>query len=144
MGKRIIGRLPVNVRYTVIDTAYKAKDAIDFSVCDNCGKIISNIAIIENEQNQRYSVGLDCASTMQLYRNDQVFNVIEAKKLLARRARFVKWYRNEYKSHVIENNGIWLYDHVVSEWSSSFTYRMTLKGFAGSYPGIARELNISN
>ena len=75
MQKRIIGRLPVNVRYTVIDTAYKAKDAIDFSVCDNCGKIISNIAIIENEQNQRYSVGLDCASTMQLYRNDQVFNV---------------------------------------------------------------------
>ena len=36
--------MPVNVRYTVIDTAYKAKDAIDFSVCDNCGKIISNIA----------------------------------------------------------------------------------------------------
>jgi len=131
--KKLIGRLPVNCKYNVIDTSYKAKDAFDFCTCDNCGKIISNIAVIENEQKQRFNVGLDCAMTMSLYQNDAVFNIIEAKKELARRAKFTKWYLTKCQSVVDDNGLLWFFKTKTEKWTPDWIYRMKKEYFIKNY-----------
>lgn len=134
--KKIIGKLPVNVKYNVVNIDYKPKDAIDYTICDNCGKIISNIAIMEDEDKKRFSVGLDCASTMQLYQNNEIFNLIQAKKELARRAKFVRWFNKEYKGHIIDEGNIWFYKSKVTEWQHYWIYRMNLEHFKNNYPTL--------
>lgn len=130
--QRFIGKLPVNCKYNVINISYKAKDAVDYCICDNCGKIISNIAVIENEKKQIFCVGLDCATTMSLYQNDSVFDLIQAKKELARRAKFVKWYKTQCKS-IIEDGGYYFYETETKEWRSNWKYRMKKEYFDNTY-----------
>lgn len=134
MAKRLIGKLPVNQKYKVITIDYKPLNELSATTCDNCDKIISNIASIKNESGKVYNVGLDCASTMQLYQNNEVFNLIEAKKKLARRARFVKWYKTKKQGQWVNENNIWFYERPVNEWSVNFTYRMNYEYFKRNYP----------
>jgi len=139
--KKIIGKLPVNQKYEVIAIDYVSLEEGGGGCCDNCGKIISNIATIKNEAGQLYSVGLDCAGTMSLYQNNQVFNLIETKKILARRARLVKWIKTEFKGGVISlagKNSKWsdeilLYKRPATKWSSGYIYRLGLKYFKKTY-----------
>jgi hypothetical protein len=32
--------------------------------CQNCGKVLSNVAVVENAEGQSFQVGLDCAATL--------------------------------------------------------------------------------
>jgi hypothetical protein len=62
--KAIDGALPMNTRYKIIDISY-GKLENQASSCENCGKLISNIATIEDESNnKRYNVGCDCAEAL--------------------------------------------------------------------------------
>jgi hypothetical protein len=132
MPKRIIGKLPVNVKYKINSINYLPCECA--TVCDNCGKIISNIANISNENGKTFSVGLDCADTMSCYNNNEEHQLLEHKKILARRAKFVKWFKTEYKSHFIRDNNIWFYKSMQTEWQSFWTYRMPLDFFRNTYP----------
>jgi hypothetical protein len=40
------------------------------TTCENCGKVISNIAEIKNSSNTVFQVGLDCAKTLQISNPD--------------------------------------------------------------------------
>ena len=131
--KNIIGKLPVNQKYQVIDISYSDLEN-SACACDNCGKIISNITTIKNESGAIFNVGLDCAVTMQLYKNDQFFNILEAKKILARRARFVKWYKIKKRSTIKNDDYLFFFDHLVSQWTANYTYRMPLEYFKKTYP----------
>lgn len=152
---KYIGRLPVNVNYQVIGIDYQSLED-NAGACDNCGKIISNMATIKNEAGAIYTVGLDCASTMQLYKNDAIFNLIEAKKELARRAKFVKWVRTsqkEGKFSIVKSSGTredgteWaefsFYHRAgVTEWAHYWKYRMSEKFFYKTYPGLSNIISL--
>jgi len=61
--KRVIRRnLPVNDKYVLIDSFYTSME--NGTCCDNCNKIIANIAVIKNDADKIYHVGLDCAETL--------------------------------------------------------------------------------
>jgi len=65
--KRIIQRnLPLNVKYQLIDKTYiPLVDSIG-TCCDNCNKLIANIATVKNEAGKVYNIGLDCLETFLL------------------------------------------------------------------------------
>lgn len=61
--KRIIRRnLPINDKYVLIDSFYAGME--NGTCCDNCNKIIANIAVIKNNDNDVFHVGMDCAATL--------------------------------------------------------------------------------
>lgn len=59
--KFIKHNLPVD-NYEIIDTFSLSEG--DYIVCDNCGKVIRNIAVVQDSKGRRYNVGLDCAETL--------------------------------------------------------------------------------
>lgn len=134
--KRLIGKLPVNVKYQIIDISYKSKDDNNYCVCDNCNKITSNIATIKNKSGNVYNVGMDCASTIQLYQNNEIFNIIEAKKILARRARFTKWVKTHKISALRQDNMVYMYDYPATQWESNYRYKMPYDYLLKTYPGL--------
>lgn len=66
IDKKVIRRnLPINDIYKIVDSYYLGSLADgNGCACDNCNKIITNVAVIENKQGVKYNVGLDCAETL--------------------------------------------------------------------------------
>lgn len=59
--KYIKRELPAD-RYTLVDS-YSLGEG-DYITCQNCGKVIRNIGIVEDSKGRRYCVGMDCAATL--------------------------------------------------------------------------------
>jgi len=65
--KKIIRRnLPINDIYILVDSYYTGSLVDGFgTICQNCNKLITNVAVIENKEKQKFNVGLDCAETLK-------------------------------------------------------------------------------
>lgn len=64
-NKQIIQRaLPLNVKYFLVGTTYQSIEDGGGCSCDNCGKLITNVATIRNESGNSYAIGLDCLDTI--------------------------------------------------------------------------------
>lgn len=59
--KFIKHNLPAD-KYEIVDTFSLSEG--DYIVCDNCGKVIRNVAVVKDSHGNRYNVGLDCAETL--------------------------------------------------------------------------------
>lgn len=70
--KSIIQRaLPLDVKYELLEVSYIP--VIDGgSSCDNCGKLISNIAHVKSSSGSHYHIGMDCLDTVIL--NNELLN----------------------------------------------------------------------
>jgi len=68
--KKIIERnLPLSEKYFLIDKKYiPLVDRVGMC-CDNCNKLISNIATVKSESNKTYNVGFDCLETFLINNN---------------------------------------------------------------------------
>lgn len=54
------GNLPIDTKYKLISIVH----CDDWQQCENCGKIISNVATIENLQGQQFGVGTECQESL--------------------------------------------------------------------------------
>ncbi len=64
--KNIIKRnLPLNVKYTVLEQKYIPLFDGGGCTCDNCGKLIANIATVKSK-NGVFNIGFDCMETFLL------------------------------------------------------------------------------
>jgi len=116
--------------------------------CDNCGKLIANIATLESE-GKRYSVGLDCLETL-LQQSETVLNwddqykfnwIYKAaiQKAKSTRAKITKL-KKEYPSLVVE----------LSEFEDRFGFRYSRTknghwdplGFDFTYQNEFKELTL--
>jgi hypothetical protein len=69
--KRIIQRsLPLNVKYDLISVSYLSLEDGGGCSCENCGKLITNIATVKSDK--VYNIGLDCLETVLL--NNELLN----------------------------------------------------------------------
>lgn len=69
MIKQIIKRnLPLNVKYTCIDKKYIPLVDGCGCTCDNCGRLIANIATVKSV-NGTFNIGFDCLETFLLNNN---------------------------------------------------------------------------
>lgn len=72
--KKVIKRnLPINVTYKLIDSYYTGGITDNPDFCENCGRPIANVAIIEDENHKTYHVGMDCAETLASIKNSLEF-----------------------------------------------------------------------
>lgn len=84
--KSIIRRnLPLNDNYIIVDSFYTG-GMENACTCDNCNKLITNVATIKNSKDVQFHVGLDCAETLtNLMGLDSVrFEFAEMKALVAK------------------------------------------------------------
>jgi hypothetical protein len=96
MNKAIIERnLPHNDNYKIISYAYVSLIDGNGTCCDNCGKLISNMVTIENQNGVQYIVGNDCANTLTFEKWKLVFEIEpafdEGKSL---RAKIIKGFKS--------------------------------------------------
>lgn len=88
------GHLRSDQSYELLNTEYNGKySEADLTAvcwqCENCDKPIANIATVKGTvDGKEYRIGLDCASTLVGITPDAVK---EAKKRMAREAKFRKW-----------------------------------------------------
>lgn len=69
--KKVIQRsLPLNVKYTLVGVSYLSLEDGGGCSCDNCGKLITNIAAIKSDR--VYNIGLDCLDSILL--NNDLLN----------------------------------------------------------------------
>lgn len=86
MKKVIQYRLPHSDIYTLTNIQYSGIEDGMACTCDNCGRLITNIANIKNNKGEKFNVGLDCAETLTGIGNTEDFeyakiNMREAIKL---------------------------------------------------------------
>lgn len=64
--KKVIQRsLPLDVEYSVVSVSYISLEDGGGCACDNCGKLITNMATVKSSKGQ-YIIGLDCLDTVIL------------------------------------------------------------------------------
>ena len=57
--KAIRRNLPFD-KYRIVESFYSP----DYCTCDNCNKVLKNVAVIQNSKSETFYVGLDCAQTL--------------------------------------------------------------------------------
>lgn len=105
--KAIIERnLPLNVKYVLIDKNYIPLENSCGTCCDNCGKLIANIATVKNENGNVYNIGFDCLETIlinnSLLSTNDVAEYEKVKKMIPKVLRFAK----QLKETIQLNNGL--------------------------------------
>lgn len=93
--KAIIQRsLPLNVRYVLTDKKYIPILEGGGSCCDNCGKLIANIATVKNTDGKSFTIGFDCLETLlinnSLLSTNDIAQYERAKKMIPKILRFAK------------------------------------------------------
>lgn len=84
--KITVRHLRIDVTYELIETYYAGGDS--GTCCDNCGKLITNIAKIKSSDGKINHIGLDCAETLTGIKNDFDFEYVhKARFATARQAR---------------------------------------------------------
>lgn len=65
MAKRVIQRnLPLDTKYILNEVTYLSIEDGGGHSCDNCGKLITNIAHISTTHGKQFSIGLDCLDSI--------------------------------------------------------------------------------
>ena len=130
--KATSGNLRIDQSYTMAGQEYNGKyntDDLCGESCENCGKYITNIAIVKGSDDGKiYRIGLDCASTLTGIEPDKI---AQAKKILAQKAKLYKELNTTIKTAIVnlKNNMAWLYDCDVTEFSYRFRWRMRYDSF---------------
>ena len=120
--KATSGNLRLDQTYKLVDSYYLGGlESIDFTQCENCGLAIANVAtVLGSVDNVKYHIGIDCASTLT---SINACEIAEAKKKLAKQARFVKSVKTECTFAIIGANFVWFYKKPVTKWESYWKAR---------------------
>ena len=106
--------LPIDCKYKVLGFDY-CGSILDGggSTCQNCNRIIVNIATVENEAGKKYDVGLDCAETLSLVDSSDFWKIKERE---AMHRKISKWVR-DIKARQTQNKPVsvekWENCHVI-------------------------------
>lgn len=94
--KTIIERqLNLKLKYIIVDKKYiPIEQSAGAYCCDNCGKLIANIATVKDEHGESFDIGFDCLETIlinnNLLSNGDIQEYERVKKLIPKVLRFAK------------------------------------------------------
>lgn len=136
--KAINGNLDMSKHYKLIDIEYGTVEDGAGEHCQNCGNFITNVAIVEREDGERFRIGLDCMNTII---NMSPSEKQEAKNRLNRLKRFYKHLKEEVKTIVYNPKyGLaWTYKRPVEKWEIGWKYRIVWNEF---HKNLIEKLNI--
>lgn len=121
MAKRNIWVLPMNEKYEIKNLIY-ADDAVTF--CKNCGRLIKNVAILQNSKWEVFEVWLDCAETLEQH---EISNYRQHQENKRAYRRYVKVILDIKKK--IKEDKIVKIERVKNEWAEypySYLFRYGL------------------
>ena len=104
--KAIRRNLPFD-KYKIVESFYSP----DYCTCDNCNKVLKNVAVVQNSKSETFYIGLDCAKTLsgltELDIENHENNFSEAKRIRAKVNKAIKLggilsVQNSYWSNDIE------------------------------------------
>lgn len=127
--------LPHNTTYKLVSSFHTG--GIENGVpCQNCGKLLSNVAVVANEAGESFQVGMDCAATLSTvnpFEFDQATDAFSTgKKVRAALLKGAKVYGEEY--------GVAVY--AIDEAGTEVVvqgHRMAVTGGASHCDGIFRH-----
>ena len=105
------GNLDISKKWILKESYYAGAETTDYITCENCGKLIKNIAVVQDETGKTCHIGVDCAATLTNITPDAIG---QAKKAINREIRFIKALK-EVKTIII-GGSIWFYKSIVTEW----------------------------
>lgn len=84
-------------KYSLLSCTYIALVDSSGTCCENCGRLISNMATISDESDNQYIVGLDCAKTILEKENYEVAKTEIAKsKKISEKIKMLEIYGKPY------------------------------------------------
>ncbi len=158
MAKRNIWVLPMNHTYKILGLSYRGAEEV-CDVCQNCWRMIQNIAVIQNEEWIKFTVGLDCANTLESQEISNYWEFEQNKKELRNftsrlsairklikdnkvskvlRMKSKDWLTTTYKVYYWICNSIGTYN-VYKQWRGQFgewiekTFRSIIQDFTFKY-----------
>lgn len=131
--RAINGKLDMSKTYKLVSVEYGELSETHASQCDNCGQIISNIAIVEDNTGKQYGIGLDCMTTII---NMAASDMQQAKNIIARKRAFLKALKYAEKIEVL-NNTFWFYTRTEAN-----TLTIRGRGDYSLYKNVIQSLNI--
>jgi hypothetical protein len=157
MKKIIRYNLPLNHKYTLIDIEHGTLEDGNVGQCDNCSRVITNIAIVKNELNEVFRIGLDCAETLSYCDNNDRWKIIETEAYIKRVSRYLrkmKEFIKEGKFSIVHfhNKENPKYDFItmyhkagVKKWDPPLVYfRMSLATFNKWYRNSLKDIKIEH
>jgi hypothetical protein len=115
----VIGNLPLDKKYKIVDFYVN-----EYSQCENCGKVIKNIFVIQDEDGKQFEVGSECVKRFESLKPSYE---LEYKRRMSRLISFIKWIKTECKSIVFckYTDGIscYFYKREVQMWTGNCIYR---------------------
>jgi hypothetical protein len=132
--KAINGKLDMSKTYKLVRVEYGELSELNINQCDNCGNVISNVAIVMDNDGKSYGIGCDCAQTiinMAYSEQQQIKNIINRKR---------KFLSNLKKAQsiIVQNDMFWFYEFNTIEWH----HRWVGRGDWQLYKKIVESLNI--
>ena len=138
--KAIIERnLPLNTKYIVTDKKYIPLTESFGCTCDNCNKLIANIATVKNENGKSFNIGFDCLETVLI--NNSLLSTNDIKEYERVKAMIPKVIRlSKTIKEIIElNNGLdGLLFERPSEFSKEYFTYYLVKGSGKPYNTSAK------
>lgn len=95
-NKKIIQRnLPLDVQYSLVKVSYLSLEDGGGCSCENCGKLITNIAHIKSANGTHYNIGLDCLDTLlennsKLLNSEDYFHYLHSDKPAIQKAKSLR------------------------------------------------------
>jgi hypothetical protein len=133
--KAINGKLDMSKTYKLVSVEYGELSELHASQCDNCGQVIANVAIVQDNTGKTYGIGLDCMMTIvNMPASDQQ----QAKNTINRKRAFLK--QLKYAELVeVSTNGIvfWFYTR-----GDDNQLHIRGKGDYSLYKRVISQLNI--
>lgn len=127
--------LPLDQVYKLASTDCLGLD--NYTACDNCNRVINNTATLENGQGKQYTVGLDCATTLQLCNASDIFKILEQeakfRKITKLQSDIKKWKAENKYSVIKQGNAVYLYNAIVTEWKSFWKVQTNLDRYTKYY-----------
>lgn len=103
--KKVIQRnLSLADRYKFVSAAYKSLEDGGW-VCENCGKLISNLVTVKNQNDKKFIIGTDCADTLTNLEKD--WDYLQGINSFAEGKRIRAKINNHFKKNNIE--GVYIY-----------------------------------
>jgi hypothetical protein len=131
--KAINGKLDMSKSYSLVGVDYGKLSEHTAECCDNCGQVISNVAIVKDNLDRIFRIGLDCMMTIT---NMSPCAIQEAKNIVNRKRRFIKELGYAEKIEV-RNNTFWFYTR-----GDDNQLHMRGKGDYSLYKNLIISLNI--
>ena len=99
---KTIKNLDITKDYKIVGTRYSKDDP---TTCDNCGKVITNIVVLEDSNGELYNVGTECTKTIHYFTNtfEGSRSLKQAEKVLKDTSKFHNFVKKQLSS--FEKNG---------------------------------------